>query len=242
MMAGNYEDLRTSLYKNEQIRKVQQQQIIHLKGNMRVFCRVKPSAGGSAQESGADSMLLASMLDQSQQDTISFPQLIQDTKFDKGKVQHQTLELSVRTGGANVYNFDHVFLPDSAQSEIFAEIKPFVQSAMDGENTCIFAYGQTGSGKTYTMEGPDSTQLYDERSNKVYQESGILPRIAVFIQSEIDRYRTMFAKSLSIEVSALEIYCENVRDLLWERDPGVEPSKERFVEIKTAGNKIQCIG
>lgn len=35
-------DLQYSMLQNEQIRKIQQHQILHLKGNMRVFCRVKP--------------------------------------------------------------------------------------------------------------------------------------------------------------------------------------------------------
>lgn len=41
------------------------------------------------------------------------------------------------------YNFfmDGVFPPTSSQSEIFEEIKPFVQSSLDGDNVCIFAYG-----------------------------------------------------------------------------------------------------
>jgi len=39
---GLEEDYKISLVKNEQIRKIQQSQILHLKGNMRVFCRVKP--------------------------------------------------------------------------------------------------------------------------------------------------------------------------------------------------------
>lgn len=41
-MQGSFQDMQSNLYKNELIRKVQQQQITHLKGNMRVFCRVKP--------------------------------------------------------------------------------------------------------------------------------------------------------------------------------------------------------
>jgi len=41
-MKESFIDMRSNLYKNEQIRKIQQNQILHLKGNMRVFCRVKP--------------------------------------------------------------------------------------------------------------------------------------------------------------------------------------------------------
>ena len=46
-------------------------------------------------------------------------------------------------------------------------------------------------------------------------------------------------KELHIEVSALEIYCEIVRDLLHS---GEGQQKERYVEIKTINNKVECIG
>lgn len=135
-----------------------------------------------------------------------------------------------------------MFLPDSTQDELFNEIKPFVQTALDGENTCIFAYGQTGSGKTYTMEGPDSNSLYNSESKKLYPVSGILPRIAVFIQNEIERYKKQFNKEMSIEVSALEIYCEHVRDLLWKNNGNIDSQKWRYVEMKSKGQQTQCIG
>jgi len=69
-----------------------------------------------------------------------------------------------------VYNYfaDGVFAPESTQSEIFEEIKPFVQSSIDGDNVCIFAYGQTGSGKTFTMEGPSQDLLFDEANYSVH--------------------------------------------------------------------------
>ena len=60
------------------------------------------------------------------------------------------------------YFLDGVFVPESTQADIFAEVKPFVQSSIDGDNVCIFAYGQTGAGKTYSMEGPAQDLLFDE--------------------------------------------------------------------------------
>ena len=100
-------------------------------------------------------------------------------------------------------------MPNSKQADIFKEITPFLQAALNGENVCIFAYGQTGSGKTYTMEGPDSSLLFDSQSNQLLDTSGILPRTAVFIQAEILRLkREMPWKNIEVEVSALELYCE----------------------------------
>jgi len=36
-------------------------------------------------------------------------------------------------------------------AELFNDVQPLVQSALDGYNVSIFAYGQTHSGKTHTM-------------------------------------------------------------------------------------------
>ena len=36
-------------------------------------------------------------------------------------------------------------------AEMFRDVQPLVQSALDGYNVSIFAYGQTNSGKTHTM-------------------------------------------------------------------------------------------
>lgn len=43
-----------------------------------------------------------------------------------------------------------IFYPLFA-AELFSDVQPLVQSALDGYNVSIFAYGQTHSGKTHTM-------------------------------------------------------------------------------------------
>ena len=77
-------------------------------------------------------------------------------KDAQGRVLPATsLQLAYSEGEVYNYFMDGVFAPHSSQSDIFEEIKPFVQSSIDGDNVCIFAYGQTSSGKTHTMEGPN---------------------------------------------------------------------------------------
>jgi len=64
----------------------------------------------------------------------------------------------------------------------------------------MFAYGQTGTGKTFTMTGKDDDE-----------NRGIIPRSFDSIFSLIKgTYQTNFL----IRVSFLEIYNEEVRDLL----------------------------
>uniref|UniRef100_A0A8C0BUE5 Kinesin motor domain-containing protein n=1 Tax=Buteo japonicus TaxID=224669 RepID=A0A8C0BUE5_9AVES len=106
-----------------------------LKGNIRVFCRVRPVLPEEEER-------------QKGLEHLHFPP--QDNKM----LSHVGRE---RRGDIRYdFSFDRVFPPSASQQEIFEEIALLVQSALDGYHVCIFAYGQTGSGKTYTMEGPDT--------------------------------------------------------------------------------------
>ncbi|CAL8466939.1 g6475 [Coccomyxa elongata] len=50
------------------------------------------------------------------------------------------------------YDFDRVYKMSSPGRQMFAEVvQPLLDRFMQGFNTTVFAYGQTGSGKTYTM-------------------------------------------------------------------------------------------
>jgi hypothetical protein len=71
---------------------------------------------------------------------------------------------------------------------------------MEGYNGTIFAYGQTGTGKTFTMEGVPTPE------NK-----GIIPRTIDWIFANIKNYSN---QQFLVRVSFVEIYNEEVRDLL----------------------------
>lgn len=126
----------------ESLRRQIHNTLLELKGNIRVFCRVR-SVIPSDKMSGQ-----LTHLNFVGENTI---------QVAKPGVVDMSLNESVMGTGRGPskmeFSFDHVFGPNSSQQDIFSEIRQMVQSAIDGYNVCIFAYGQTGSGKTYTMEG-----------------------------------------------------------------------------------------
>lgn len=82
---------------------------------------------------------------------------------------------------------------------------------MAGYNSCIFAFGQTGAGKSHTMMGK-------VRGNSARQY-GLIPRICFGIFDHLESVcnsptNVVTEGSDSVTFSHLEIYNENVRDLL----------------------------
>nr|CAH7761503.1 unnamed protein product [Callosobruchus chinensis] len=101
------------------------------------------------------------------------------------------------------FKFDHVFGSSTAQLDMYRMIAfPIVEKALEGYNGTIFAYGQTGTGKTYTMAG----------NHNVPELKGIIPNTFSHIFSQISRASE--EKSFVVKVTYLEIYNEDVRDLL----------------------------
>lgn len=124
----------------------------------------------------------------------------------------QTIELTEPhrdRGGLNPrrkkwkYGFDKVFNPVNDQADVWDGAEPLVQSAVDGHKVCMFAYGQTGSGKTHTMIG-DSVNR------------GLIPRAVEKLFASKKEIEQSFQGdvSVSIKVELLEIYNEEVYDLL----------------------------
>jgi kinesin family protein 11 len=78
---------------------------------------------------------------------------------------------------------------------------------MQGYNCTVFAYGQTGTGKTFTMEGDPASNLPIDKD----PNSGIIPRA---LNALFDGLRTGDATEWSVRVSFLELYNEEIFDLL----------------------------
>ncbi|CAI0474282.1 unnamed protein product [Linum tenue] len=110
-------------------------------------------------------------------------------------------DLGVLTGGSNkrTFKFDRVYTPKDGQVDVFADASPLVVSVLDGYNVCIFAYGQTGTGKTFTMEGPEHNRGVNYRT---------LEQLFSVARERSDAF------TYNLSVSVLEVYNEQIRDLL----------------------------
>eukprot|EP00736_Rhodelphis_marinus_P008275 Rmarinus@m.14713 len=160
-----------------------------IRGNIRVFCRVRP--------------LLAIELKEGEESVVSITdsQGMRDGTSYEGTTEGiACVEIfSERSNAVKSFEFDRVFGPASTQSEVFLEVEQVVLSVLDGYNACIFAYGQTGSGKTYTMEGPADDVGVNFRA---------MARLFQLVGERAD------AMDYLITVSMIEIYNELIRDLL----------------------------
>ncbi|KAJ9219987.1 hypothetical protein DTO207G8_5326 [Paecilomyces variotii] len=154
-------EAKEKLRKEETLRRKLHNQVQELKGNIRVFCRVRPSLEAEPADEVAQ---------------IQFPDNDSDCKEISVLGPEERSSLGNISRKNNAFSFDRVFGPRTHNAEVFEEISQLVQSALDGYNVCIFCYGQTGSGKTYTMSSEDGMipravhQIYD--TAKSLEEKG----------------------------------------------------------------------
>ncbi|KAI3717567.1 hypothetical protein L1987_69269 [Smallanthus sonchifolius] len=155
-------------------------ELLTAKGNIKVFCRTRPlfeDEGLSIVEFPDDFTIRVNTGD----DTVSNP------KKD--------------------YEFDRAFGPHIGQAEVFTDVQPFVQSALDGHNVSIFAYGQTCSGKTHTMEGSSHDRgLYARCFEELF---------------DLSNSDTTSTSRFNFFVTIVELHNEQMHDLLLESESGL---------------------
>ena len=142
--------------------------------------------------------------------------------------------------------FDYVFDKTATQQEIYTKTtKNLLESIIEGYNATVFAYGATGSGKTYTMLGINEN------------ERGIMPRSVIDLFKMLNKRKN---KEFRLSVSYVEIYNEEIRDLLGNREElklHEDPTKgviiqgvkeifvdnvDNFFDILYKGNQKRTVG
>ncbi|EAL69265.1 hypothetical protein DDB_G0276369 [Dictyostelium discoideum AX4] len=106
------------------------------------------------------------------------------------------------------FTFDRVFTPESTQKEVFESVKDTIHDVLLGYNGTLLAYGQTGSGKTFTMGSAAAESDFEN-----VEQLGIIPRGNHLIFNTIAEESDGNAE-FTIKCSYLEIYMENIQDLL----------------------------
>jgi len=123
--------------KEAQLRRKLHNLVQELKGNIRVYCRVRPLLGAEKDS------------------CIFFPEEGGEGGGDQIGITNEAY------GTSKTWSFDRVFQPDKSQEHVFEDVQQLVVSMLDGYNICVFAYGQTGSGKTHSMQGtPTDPGIY----------------------------------------------------------------------------------
>ncbi|CAN0171121.1 unnamed protein product, partial [Ascophyllum nodosum] len=99
------------------------------------------------------------------------------------------------------FGFTRVFSAKASQEETYdSTMRPLVDDVFAARNALLFAYGMTNAGKTYTVLGEEGSP-------------GLIPQ-ALTINDDSEE-----GSQVRVEMSFLEIYNENVFDLLATSSP-----------------------
>ncbi|CAB9524696.1 Kinesin-like protein [Seminavis robusta] len=156
---------------------------------------------------------------------------------DRSRRKHHSI-LRVGDEEGPTYCYDEVFPENSSQEDIYEHrVAPLVDRCLAGYNATIVAYGQTGSGKTYTMTGPPVGDNEIKES-----EVGVIPRalrdlfegLEARSDQSVAGYSCLVKHTSHVRVQFLELYMDDIRDLL--RDPD-DKKPARKVTLRCIGEK-----
>ncbi|XP_046634989.1 chromosome-associated kinesin KIF4-like [Daphnia pulicaria] len=132
-----------------------------------------------------------------------------DEKYDKDSILVKLSSTKVRFNEEKEFQFDHVYETDCNQKEIFDNSAvPLLKQLVSGYNVTVMAYGPTGSGKSYTLGTCNTETPYQ------HDEAGLLTQIISWIFSRKTASTEEDGQISKVQVSFLEIYKEEIFDLL----------------------------
>ncbi|KAK3425624.1 hypothetical protein EUGRSUZ_F02228 [Eucalyptus grandis] len=124
------------------------------------------------------------------------------------------------------FAFDHIFGEGCTNATVYDRLtKDVIRAAVEGFNGTAFAYGQTSSGKTFTMNGSDA-------------DPGII-RLAV--RDVFEKINMMSDREFLIRVSYMEIYNEEINDLLAVENQKLQIHESLERGIFVAGLKEEIV-
>ena len=219
-------------------RRILHSQLQELKGNIRVFCRIRAVSPGS-------SLIQFDLPDDNDDDggdddgddggagiksnTNTNPHVNININ-DEGKQELTMTKNNIgisNTSSTFKFQFDKIFSMSQSNEAIFEEFSQLIQCCIDGQNVCVFAYGQTGSGKTYTMSTP---------------QTGMIPLSIAKIFNDIDEFQQHHQQwRYKVSGRFIEIYNENIVDLLNPRPGHKHEIKHDDDSCKTSISDVTTI-
>ncbi|NXX35106.1 KIF12 protein, partial [Nicator chloris] len=135
-----------------------------------------------------------------------------ETRRGDQQVVHRLGDGAVHVSAARhdaTFGFSAVFDAGASQEAVFegSGMRQLVELAIDGFSCTVFAFGQTGSGKTYTLMGPLAQSETQPASPALL---GLMQRSFTCL---LEQSRSR-GSDLALSASYLEIYNEQIRDLL----------------------------
>jgi hypothetical protein len=149
--------------------------------------------------------------------------------IDDGSSDGGSVVLNAEVRGVREYSYNGVFGPDSAQSDVYNNVAaPLIEGLFTqtkssdrdgaslslGESALLFTVGVTNAGKTHTVMGTGFEKMEDVTTP--HEDWGIIPRSLDHILSRVSALNadSKSGPKLQVYMSYLEIYNENIYDLL----------------------------
>jgi hypothetical protein len=146
------------------------------------------------------------------------------------------------------FAFDHAFGQTTPSDKVYNNTTRFlVDGVVAGFNATVFAYGATGSGKTFTMLGAPQTpglmvltlrDLYKEIDRAQVASTAAVEAYEAEIKLNLKKKGANVLKRIEYKVSLsyVEVYNENIRDLLSESGDSQE-----FLDLREDPFRGNCV-
>lgn len=189
--------------------------------HMKVYIRVRPH---SYKEEEGNHRPIVRILNN---ETIIFDPKQDDSEFFFHGVKQSVRDINKKKNKEMEFIFDRVYGPEDSNEEVFnGSTKDIIASLLEGYNCSVFVYGATGAGKTHTMLGNE-------------EHKGIMYLTMVELYNHMEASKEKL--SIGLGISYLEVYNENVQDLLNPSKAALHLREDATHGVVVSGMKLEMI-